>query len=291
MSTQTYAPGTLFRIYPKGESLTSPYTADNSKHYTALLLKDGQVLELKNPDSNKKETFPSFTMWRASHGATEDEVKVDASKGSGVVIGSDTNGFNYPPAFGRVYRWVQWCYSIVKEASPQLLKSEEFKLAYNNMVELCNKHIGELTDWRNYTGMNRYNTDNILICPKGQYRGEMCGFPGQFQYQYYSHSPYSGPGYKRYTTTDYAEASAEIGAGYVAIVNIIKPEIESYMTKKYNIHKTQKNISQLKAHIKRLEKKAAALQMSIDWAKKRIETEIADLKKYEGELIIAVANA
>ena len=283
MSSQTtYAPGTLFRIF----------TADNSKHYTALLLKDGQVLELKNPDTSKKETFPSLIMSRASHGATEDDVKDDASKGSGVVIGSDTNGFNYPATFSRVYRWVQWCYSIVKETAPQLLKSEEFKLAYNNMVELCNNHIGELTIWCNYSpGINRYNPDNILISPKGKYRSEMSGFPGSFQYQYYSLIPYSGPGYKRYTKEDYDKASAEIGVAYVAVVTIIKPEIENYMTKKYNILMTQRKISQSKASMKRLEKKAAAFQISIDWTKKRIETEIANLKKYEDELIITVANS
>ena len=54
---------------------------------------------------------------------------------------------------------------------------------------------------------------------------------------------------------------------------------------------TQRKISQSKASMKRLEKKAAAFQMSIDWTKKRIETEIANLKKYEDELIITVANS
>ena len=279
MSSQTtYAPGTLFRIF----------TADNSKHYTALLLKDGQVLELKNPDTSKKETFPSLIMWRASHGATEDDVKVDASKGSGVVIGSDTNGFNYPATFSRVYRWVQWCYSIVKEAAPQLLKSEEFKLAYNNMVELCSKHIGELTIWCNYSpGINRYNPDNILISPKGKYRSEMSGFPGSFQYQYYSLIPYSGPGYKRYTSTDYAEASAEIGAGYVAIVNIIKPEIETYMSKKHKIIQTEKDICNKRAAIKRYEKKLSALQGTIDWYKYYIQKDTDALAKLQEEFITA----
>ncbi len=272
----SYNPGTLFRVY----------TADKSKHYTAVLLKDGQVLEVKNPDTGKKETFPSFTMWRASHGATEEDVKVDNSKSSGVVIGSDTSGFNYPPAFGRVYRWAQWCYSIVKEAAPQLLKSEEFKLAYNNMVELCTKHIQELTDWRNYSpAMNRYNPDNILISPKGQYRAEMSGFPGCFQYRYYNHSPYSGPGHKRYTKEDYDKAASEIGAAYVAIVNIIKPEIEGYMSKKYKIAKTVNDISYRRSAIKRYEKKLSALQGTIDCYKSYIQKDTDTLAKLEEEFV------
>ena len=272
----SYNPGTMFRIY----------SADNSKHYTAVLLKDGQVLEVKNPDTGKKETFPSLTMWRASHGATEEDVKVDASKSSGVVIGSDTNGFNYPPAFGRVYRWVQWCYSIVKEAAPELLKSEEFKTAYNNMVELCTKHMQELTDWRSYSpGINRYNPSNIRIATKNQYRGEMSGFPGSFQYQYYSNSPYSGPGYKRYTKEDYDKATSEIGEAYVAIVNIIKPEIEDYMAKKYKIAQTENDIRYRRSAIKRYEKKLSALQGTIDCYKSYIQKDTAALAKLEEEFI------
>jgi len=272
----SYNPGTMFRIY----------AADNSKHYTAVLLKDGQVLEVKNPDTGKKETFPSLTMWRASHGATEEDVKVDASKSSGVVIGSDTGGINYPTEKHYAYKWVQWCYSIVKEAAPQLLNSEEFKAAYNNMVEFCTKHKQELTDWRSYSSsMNRYSPNNILIAAKNQYYGEMCGFPGRFQYQYYSHSPYSGVGHKRYTATDYTEAGNELGAAYVAIVNIIKPEIEGYMTKKHKIAQTKNDISYRQAAIKRYEKKLSALQGTIDCYKSYIEKDTAALAKLQEELI------
>ena len=272
----SYNPGTMFRIY----------SADNSKHYTAVLLKDGQVLEVKNPDTGKKETFPSLTMWRASHSAAEEDVKVDASKSSGVVIGSDTNGFNYPTEKHNAYKWIQWCYSIVKKAAPQLLKSEEFKAAYNNMVEVCTKYKQELTDWRNYgSGINRYSPSNIRVATKNQYRGEMSGFPGSFQYQYYSNSPYSGPGYKRYSKEDYDKASNEIGAAYVTIVNIIKPEIENYMDKKYKIALTEKNIRDKRSAIKRYEKKLSKLQNEINWYKSYIEKDTATLAKLEEEFI------
>jgi hypothetical protein len=268
----SYNPGTMFRIY----------AADNSKHYTAVLLKDGQVLEVKNPDTGKKETFPSLTMWRASHSATEEDVKVDASKSSGIVIGSDTSGFNYPTEKYSAYRWIQWCYSIVKEAAPQLLNSEEFKTAYNKMVELCTKHKQELSEWRNYnTGMNRYHPINIHIATKNQYPGE---FPGRFHYQYYSYSPYSEPGHKRYTATDYTEAGNELAAAYVAIVNIIKPEIESYMTKKYNIAETENDIRYRRSAIKRYEKKVSKLQYEINWYKSYIEKDTDTLAKLQEEL-------
>jgi hypothetical protein len=279
----SYAPGTLFRIY----------STDNSKHYTAVLLKDGQVLELKNPDTGTRETFPGLSMWRASHGAAEDEVQVDSSKGIGVVMGSDTNGYNYLTEKHPAYKWIQWCYSIVKEAAPQLLKSEEFKTTYNKMVELCTKYKQELTDWRRYnTGVDRYKPDNIhIVTNKNQWRGEMSGFPGRFQYQSYSYSPYSGPGHKRYSKEDYDKATTEIGAAYVAVVTIIKPEIESYMTKKYNVAKTEKDIRNNQAAIKRYEKKLSALQSTIDYYKSYIQKDTATLAKLQEELIIKKMEA
>ena len=161
-SETTYAPGTLFRIYSTAESPSISLTTTSSKHYTAVLLKDGKVLEVKNPDNGKKETFPSLTMWRASHGATEDDVKVDPSNGSGIVVGTDTNDFNYPTENLSSYSWVRWLYLMVGEAAPQLLKSEEFKTLYNQMVELCNKHKQELRHYDyQFKGKTRYDVNNL----------------------------------------------------------------------------------------------------------------------------------
>lgn len=80
----SYNPGTIFRCYPTVES----------KHYTAVLLKNGNVLEVKNPDSWDKTTFDSLEAWLASR--PNGTLKIDDSKSFGIVIGSETDGFNYP---------------------------------------------------------------------------------------------------------------------------------------------------------------------------------------------------
>jgi hypothetical protein len=128
----SYAPGTLFRLYTNDETQSISFPT-KPKHYTAVLLKDGKVLEVKNPDTGLKNTFDSLEVWQSSR--PDCTLKADESKSSGVLIGYDTSSFNYPTEKHSAYKWVQWCYSIVKEAAPQLLNSEEFKLAYNNMVE------------------------------------------------------------------------------------------------------------------------------------------------------------
>lgn len=275
-SETTYTPGTLFRIY----------SADNSKHYTAVLLKDGKVLEVKNPDTGKKETFPSLTMWRASHGATEDDVKVDSSKGSGIVVGTDTNGFNYPNDWHSAYSWVKWLYLMVGEAAPQLLKSEEFKTLYNQMVELCNKHKQELRHWDySFRGKTRYDIYNL----KSRYANgdKWDGYPGHFYYEKFYYARHSGNDYKYYSKEEYEQARAEFVSVYKKIYEIVHPVISDYMTKKHNILMTQAKISQTKATIKKYEKKAEQLQTQVKWYKSFAENEIANLTKYETELITA----
>jgi hypothetical protein len=225
-------------------------------------------------------------MWRASHSATEEDIKVDASKSSGVVIGSDTSDFNYPTEKHYAYKWVQWCYSIVKEAAPQLLNSEEFKTAYNKIVELCTKHKQELSDWRKYnSGVDRYKPDNIRIATKNQYPGE---FLGRFHYQYYSYSPYSGPGHKRYTATDYTEAGNELSAAYVAIVNIIKPEIESYILRSTILLKLKGilviNVQPLNA----MKRKLASYRMKLNGTRPILSQTLMRLPSFKRSLLLKI---
>lgn len=278
----SYAPGTTFRIYTN-DSPSISFPTTGSKHYTAVLLKDGQVLEVKNPDTGKKETFPSLTEWCNARGVTENDVKVDSSKGSGIVVGSDTNGFNYPTERGSSYTWVKWLYQMVGEGAPQLLKSEEFKTLYNQMVELCNKHKQELRHWDyNFSGKSRYSPQNL----KNNYiSAKWTSYPGYFYNENYTF------GQKRYSAAEYDAARGEIVKVYKKICYIVEPLISDYMTKKHNILTTQRKIAQSNAAIKRLEKKAEQLQNSIKWNKSYIANEQANLAKYEGELIVAQMKA
>jgi hypothetical protein len=274
----SYAPGTTFRIY----------TADNSKHYTAVLLKDGQVLEVKNPDTGTKTTFPSLTMWCASHAATEEDVKVDASKGSGIVIGTDTNGFNYPNGNHSAFNWIKWCYSIVKEIAPQLLDSSEFKIAYNNMVEIITKHKQELYDYNNYnSGDRRYSLYNIHFDDSNKaYASKWCGYNGRFQCDNNYSTYYSGTKNKNgYSKDDCDKARTEIVSAYKTILDIINPKITDLMDKKFKIARAEKDIRYSQAAIKRTQNKLDKLKVTIDWYKSDIEKQTANLAKLHLELI------
>lgn len=271
----SYIPGTIFRAY----------TADNSKHYSAVLLKDGRVFEIKNPDTRERVKYDSFDSWFAEH--PNCTLKVDSSKGSGVIIGSDTFGFNYPTEKDTAYIWLRWLYSMIGEAAPQLLLSEELKTLYNQMVELSTKHKQELNHWAHcYTGKYRYDSKNLKATNYGN-KDRWDGYPGYFPNENYYYSPYSGKGHKRYSKDDYDSARAEIVAVYKKIYEIVEPTVSNYMTKKHNFLATQAKIAQTKATIKKYEKKTYQLENSIKWYKERVQTETANLATYETELITA----
>lgn len=52
-------------MYPTGTTFRY-FLSDSVKHYTAVMLKDGRVLEVKNPDSTEKETYEDLDEWLMS---------------------------------------------------------------------------------------------------------------------------------------------------------------------------------------------------------------------------------
>jgi hypothetical protein len=258
----SYNPGTLFRAY----------NADKSKHYTAVLLKDGKVLEVKNPDTNTKTTYDSFELWKVEH--PDCSIDVDATKSNGVVIGLEYNGFNYPTEKHDAYIWVQWCYEMVKEAEPSLLNSEEFKVAYNKMVDVCTKHKDELCCYERYSLSDRYSSTNIRWINDSKYIPNWFGFAARFR----NENSYNK---RTYSATEYESARNEILVAYKSVLDIIKPHIENYMNKKCKALVSKQKISYIKRSIKHKEKKISELQSRVDGLKSYLQEEYANLTKLE----------
>jgi hypothetical protein len=265
----SYNPGTMFRAYPN---------TDKSKHYTAVLLKNGKVLEVKNPDNGAKTTYDSLELWQAEH--PDCTFETDTSRSSGVVIGSDTNGFNYPNEKNHANGWVRWCYSMVKEAAPQLLSSEELRLAYNKMVEVCDKHKEELRN-DSYETIYRYSSQNIYwTTDKNYYNARWCGFGAYFVNEQYYRTGQN----KRYTKEEYDVARKEIVDAYKAVLDIITPHIKDYMAKKHKIIRAKRDIGVAKRSVQYCEKKMTEFQNRITNLKSYIEVESLNLMKWEAEL-------
>lgn len=140
------APGTIYRFYP--DSLDS--------HYTAVQLKTGGILEVKNPVAKGTKTpFESVEAWIEARKGTLNTLETDTSRVAGRVaakaVGAsaplptvDKGGFTVPRYSVHFNKWLIWCYEMIEEAAPDLLASDAVKTAYNNLVAACAKHTSDL---------------------------------------------------------------------------------------------------------------------------------------------------
>jgi hypothetical protein len=249
----SYLPGTILRAYPTAD--------DKGYHYTAILLKDGKVLEVKNPVTGTKATYESLDTWMEWHG--DHTIAADTSKASRYIIPSTgVDGLNYPTEKNPAYLWLQWLYSIVYEFAPHLLKSDDFVLAYNTMVELATKHKTELKHFENdFKGQRKYS-------PIGEVRmwnPKWEGYKGHFRYETCF---YKAP--THYTPEKYNDARAEILAAFKRICEIVEPVIGGKMAKKYAFLEALKTVKSMEQAIKTSQKRIARYEALIAHEKKYI---------------------
>lgn len=192
----TYAPKTLLRLY------------DEDTHIcTAVVLKTGEVLEVKNYDGAPKKTYESFESWKAERGA-ELQVRADTTNASGSVTGKpDANGFIDHCG----YAFTQWLLKMMNEGTPHLLKNEAVRDAFNNLTATVHKYSDVLTPNRShYTGFYKYYIDNMQVYTL------FGGFPVHVS--------------ARPMPADYGEEA--IKTAYKALFVLIGPDVKAYVKKK-----------------------------------------------------------
>jgi hypothetical protein len=242
-----YSANTLFRLKAQ----------DNSKHYTAILLKNGKIYEVKNSDTHTRgTTYNSLEDWKNSKEPSL-TLSVDTSKSRPTFTIPENKGFNYPNTtdLHTTYNWIQWCYSIVCEAAPHLLDNDDFRMAYNEMVDICTTYKNIHYAWH-ITKHNRYSLLNIGI--KNQHIGYspnstnlLGGYHGHILKE------------RNMSQDDFKSICDKFYNVYKKIVNIISPEIEPYMKRKITDTFTKKAISFNKAFITRTTKRISRLEKQI----------------------------
>ena len=261
----TYAPGTLFRINIEGS------------RYTSVLLKDGKVLEVKNPINSKKTVYDSVQAWCAHHNVKEEDVQPDESRNNTFRAPAyfiDGNGFYVPLKKSNPFRWVNWCYQIVNEGVPSLFQVEEFKTAYNAMVELAVKHKKELHHSKYYFS-SLYSAHLLDYQPKSY--SKWYGYLGCFIWEGSNRD-------KRYTKAEYEEARNDILRVYKQIIDIIKPKVSKYIETKRKLLSVEANLKYEEKILARYTKKIHDLQDSADAAIHQIDKLKEKREKYLAEL-------
>lgn len=243
--TMTYQVGTVFRLY----------NSDSSKHYTAIMLKDGKVMEVKNPDGGRVGTkFNSVEEFKSEREMEGGKLVVDTSKACGLPIGEDTHGFKYP----RVNEsrgwsaWPRWFYNVLLELVPQMLAREDVRDAYNSLVdalEACDKrHITIYSNMSSNKSMRFYG--EYLKWNEG---GKFKGLPIYFANEYEGY----GSNFKQ---KNYDEAREKILTHYKQLYDITHAELRAIMEKRDRIarlegkiHDKVKAMGVVKRRISRLE--------------------------------------
>lgn len=270
--TPNYPVGTMFRYY----------NADKSAHHTVVMLKDGSVLETKNPNGVRYDAskFSSLSAYEETRGFSRDSCETDTKKANGIIIGSDTHRFNYPRIRQDHTQWAQWLYSILAEGTPHLLQNEELRNAYNEFVAACEEGKKDLrsnmwhsrryyyspkylkdTEWNNYSGSRKWEG--------------LCLRFWNEEYNYRS-SPY--------TQAQYNEIRGKLLAAYKKIYAIVEKDVTAFLTKMNNKAELQAKIARnkylegvVKRRIQKLEAQLATWMVYT----KRSQKELAE---YESQL-------
>lgn len=245
-TTMSYRVGTVFRLY----------NSDSSKHYTAIMLKDGKVMEVKNPDGGRVGTkFNSVEEFKTERQMEGGKLVVDTTKACGLPISEDTHGFKYPRI--NEYHlwwsaWPRWFYNVLLELAPHLLEREDVRDAYNSLVdalEACDKRYITIYSSMSSNKSMRFNMDNLKWSEGAKFKGLPIYFANE----------YEGYG-SNFKQKDFDEAREKILTHYKQLYDITHVELRAIMEKRDkiarlegSIHDKVKAMGVIKRRIARLE--------------------------------------
>ena len=294
MAVASYEKGTTFRFYK-----------EDGTHYTAVQIKDNKLLEVKNPEGGEKRVYETLAEWLEAIGAKQDELKISTRDAAAAAkkakepkeqkqhFGKTSNGFIIPKdKRANLNKWIRWLYKIMKEAAPELLTSEEVKVAYNNLVGICLKDSDIESEYY-LTGKMNYSIDLLSYYP-GSARNAWSGIDGFkvfFQSERYGRDPgairsdyYGQNNLVKKERSVYEAARTEIATAYKALFELVYKPIHAHINKINNKKSLERNIALTKKRIANAEKVIARITaryvQSLNYdrtALERYEKELADL--------------
>lgn len=249
----TDVPGTIYRLYPNPTS---------HKHCTAIALKDGNYLEINNPDMpGIKTKFWSLTSWCKYYGPGA-IIRDEFNRVMQIVINPE-HGFNLPKTEASGGIWFQWCYEMIAEAAPELF-NKEVATAYNDLVEVCSKYPKLGT--RTRLDIDRYSLINLWY-DESDYFGK---------HNYYGFNIYIdfNVGYGKAYREEYMKSFNEIVPKYKILCELISPKIWPYLERMKEKIKLEKEIKVVERFIKRADLRY----------KKMVERHTEEVNQYKNRL-------
>ena len=266
---------TIYRLYPDPASDT---------HYTAVLLKTGKFLEVKNPnrkpDEAKPAPFASLDEWRAARGCDSAAVIRESAPTRTTpvtppLVVDPAHGFNVPTTDAGAGKWFQWCYGIIAEVAPELFDSKRVTTAFNDLAAACVKY----PELKTYRGLKKYDHSNMLWYtydpPYSNYSWN--GFPVEFPYIGLQQNPPE------------IAAKVEIISKYKVLYDLLKPKIGAFLEKKSRILMLEKCIAGSQKFLDRAEEKRKAElrrhNATVQYEEKMIKQYAEEYKMLTGKVI------
>lgn len=168
VASMEYPPKSILRFFP------SP---DQPLHYSAVILSNQSLLQVKTPTANTKQHFDSVEEWLQSipENPTPNQLVIDenpvrkSSESSEKKTQLLDDGKNqeetdwknrkqidlskrktiYPLSYQsfRTFPWLRSIYQFIKEAKPSLLKEEVFIRAFNYLIEFMIRHSDHIVTY------------------------------------------------------------------------------------------------------------------------------------------------
>lgn len=172
------------------------------------------------------------------------------------------HGFKVPPKNGR-NKSIRWCYHVyhmIEEAAPTLLKDENVKNAYNNVIDCCMKYEGRLDTWI----PAKYHKYSHGIKPEtsttyGYFKGMTLRFNNEYD-------AYHNANLKQ----EFKTISEEILKTYNVLYDLIKRNVVNYMEIKAHEEKGKKDIEYYHRAMEKLERDIKAYEQAIETARRSI---------------------
>ncbi len=148
------------------------YNTDRSAHYSAVVLEDGSILEVKKPNAPfpapPPTKYSSYAEWIAERRKEPyTAIDIDYGKAYGIMI-TDLHGFNYPPAAPRQPNnkaWLRWIFQLINEGAPQHLSNPEVRDAYNAIVKVVEEAADEFWVSLSFRGSPYFAASDLIYDP------------------------------------------------------------------------------------------------------------------------------
>ena len=169
------------------------------------------------------------------------------------------NGFAVPPLTRPPTRWTRHIYDMISEGAPALLKRDDVKKAYNDLVECLNTYAGQLESWK----PAKYARYTSGIKPDNSTYTIFGSLPVRFLNEY---DAWNKPDIKKKMQED----AVIIKEKYSVLYELIKRDVVHYMEKKQHENSSRKTLEYYHAMIEKMENDIKKSEAHIEWARKSI---------------------